>query len=554
MGTARHRARKRRPKEVIAAVTGVLGVAAVSAVVLTSGREATDEAGEVADTVADAAPCPTTLRIVTATSFQPVLAEVAPLIESGDGCARLEIELNDGREAHERVAQLNADLWIPDDAAWAGVPTSADLDPDAAGAGTVLATSPIYMVTDEATADQLAAANGSWLALADLAANEPDVQLVVRDPASSGDGLVAAGAVGEAVWLDEGMDASAEALVAALPSIQTVSEHAVPSEDGEIGLVPEYALASLLDDDAPARLREASIVPGSDYSAVLRYTWFPTTFAREDPALAPAMDRLRSVLTGPEAGEALAAAGLRHADGTLPAGTTDEFPEPEAEPFEVLETHRVEHVFATWYPEDRVTDVLVVIDVSGSMSEPVPASDTPLIDFVRDGVGSLAELLPDESELALWQFGSQLDPPVDHVELLPRQPLDAAHRDDLADALDSLEALNTGTGLYDTMLAAYLDGRDNYRDGAPSQVIVFTDGRNEDDPDSVSAEELTEELTAAYDPERPVQLTMITFGPEPETELLAEILEPVDSYVAPLTAAGDVRAVFVHLAAGGIHR
>ncbi|MFW6092220.1 MAG: VWA domain-containing protein [Actinomycetota bacterium] len=557
MGTARHRARKRRPTELIASVAGVVGVAVVSAVVLTSGSgtsESNDDAGGVADTVEADVPCSTTVRIVTATSFEPVLRGVEPLVGSGDACARLEIELADGRSADERVAELNADLWIADDAAWAGIPNSADLDPDAAGAGTHVATSPIYMVTDGATADQLAAVDESWRTLPQLVTNQDDIDLVIRDPASSGDGLVAAGSLGEGVWLDQGMDASAAALVAALPSTRTVHEHAVPSEDGEIGLVPEYVLAALLAEDDNPWLQEAAIISGTDYSAMLRYTWLPTTTAAESPAVVAAMERLLSVLTGPEAEEALAAAGLRRPDGTLPAGMTDEFPGPEGEPFAVLERHRVEHVFATWYAEDRLADVLVAIDVSGSMAEPVAGSETPLIDFVRDGVGSLAELLPDESELSLWQFGVQLDPPRDHVELVPRQPLDSGHRESLSAALRSLSALDTGTGLYDTMLAAYLDAQENYQEGRPNRVIMFTDGRNEDDPDSLTAAELTEELAAAHDPERPVQLTMITFGPEPDTELLADILEPVDSYIAPLTAAADVRAVFLHLAAGGVHR
>lgn len=556
MGTARHRARKRRPTELIASVAGVIGVAVVSAVVLTSGSGTSEsnDAGDVADTVQASVPCPTTVRIVTATSYEPVLREVAQLVGSGDACARLEIELADGRGADERVAELNADLWIPDDASWAGIANSAALDPDAAGAGTHVATSPIYMVTDGATADQLAEVGESWRTLPQLVTNQDDIGLVIRDPASSGDGLVAAGSVGEGVWLDQGMNASAAAMVAALPSIRTVQEHAVPSEDGEIGLVPEYALASLLADDADARLRDATIVPGTDYSAMMRYTWLPTTAAAERPAVVAAMERLLSVLTGSEADDALAAAGLRRPDGTLPPGMTDEFPGPEAEPFAVLEPHRIEHVFATWYAEDRLADVLVAIDVSGSMAEPVAGSETPLIEFVRNGVGSLADLLPDESRLALWQFGAQLDPPRDYVELLPRQPLSDGHRESLSAALDSLSALDTGTGLYDTMLAAYLTGRENYQEGRPNRVIVFTDGRNEDDPDSLTAAELTEELAAAHDPERPVQLTMITFGPEPDTEVLGEILEPVDSYIAPLTAAGDVRTVFLHLAAGGIHR
>ena len=58
----------------------------------------------------------------------------------------------DGRVAPQRVADLQADVWIPDDAAWAGAADSlAVAEAPRGGSGTVVATSPIYMVTDEAT-------------------------------------------------------------------------------------------------------------------------------------------------------------------------------------------------------------------------------------------------------------------------------------------------------------------------------------------------------------------------------------------------------------------
>ena len=84
-------------------------------------------------------------------------------------------------------------------------------------------------------------------------------------------------------------------------------------------------------------------------------------------------------------------------------------------------------------------------------------------------------------------------------------------------------------------------------------MVVFTDGRNEDDPGSISADQLAAELVAAQDPERPVELTIITFGPETETAVLESVLEPVEGSVDPLTTADEVRSVFIHLAAGGVH-
>src|SRR5690606_18442789 len=125
------------------------------------------------------------------------------------------------------VAEFNAHVWIPDEAAWAGVISQIQLDTEAETAGTVVATSPIYMVADESTASRVTDAGGGWLDLAELLTADTGTQLMVRDPAGSGDGMLGAGAVGEAVWLESGMDASAEALMVAFPRMHTVTEHAL---------------------------------------------------------------------------------------------------------------------------------------------------------------------------------------------------------------------------------------------------------------------------------------------------------------------------------------
>ena len=93
--------------------------------------------------------CPTVLRVVTAASFAPVLTGVAPALAEGPDCVRLDVAVADGRAAAGRLAEPAADVWIPDDAGWAGDPGPARLAaPPAAGAGTVLAESPFYLVTD----------------------------------------------------------------------------------------------------------------------------------------------------------------------------------------------------------------------------------------------------------------------------------------------------------------------------------------------------------------------------------------------------------------------
>jgi hypothetical protein len=119
--------------------------------------------------------------------------------------------------------------------------------------------------------------------------------------------------------------------------------------------------------------------------------------------------------------------------------------------------------------------------------------------------------------------------------------------------VSTLAAQDTGTGLYDTLLAAYVAARDGYRPGVPDHVVLFTDGHNQDDPGSITVEQLGQQLASAQDPARPVHLTVATFGEEPEAELIAAAVKPIGGYVDPLETADDVRAMFVHVAAGGEH-
>ncbi len=510
-------------------------------------------------------PCPTALRVVTAASYAPVVSGVAPALAAGPDCARLDVVVADGRGAAARVAEVAADVWIPDDAGWAGSPGPARLAAaPAAGAGTALAVSPFYLVTDRDTARRVTDGGGGWLALANLVTRQPapqdpapqdpaqPVRLVVRDPGGSGDGMLGAGAFAEAVWEQSGMDASAEALAAALPFTRTVAGDgpALPDAPGEVGLVPERALLAA---------RERLGGPGSvvlapaDRTAALRYTWLPTEAAAADPARAAALGRLAGALGGPAADAPLAAAGLRRPGAGPPPGADDGLPEVRAPLFDVLGPHHVDHVLASWYPADRRSDVLVAVDVSGSMAARQPGSDRALIDVVQDGIGELERALPDDSRITLWRFGTRLDGPRDHQPLLGATALDAAGRAAVSDAVGRLAPTRTGTGLHDTILAGYEAARDAARPGVPSHVVVFTDGHNEADRPTITREELAQRLAAAKDPARPVELTVVAFGGRRDAEELTAAVKPVGGYVDPLDRADQVDGAFIHAAAGGLH-
>jgi von Willebrand factor type A domain/Bacterial extracellular solute-binding protein len=494
--------------------------------------------------------CARTVRVVTASSFAPVLDALnVQLRGDDDRCVDLTVDVADGRTGPGVVERTDADVWIPDDSSWVAVADDRLFAvKDQAGSGTIVAETPIYMVTDAPTAARLRAAGGSWLALANLLATNSGVRLAVRDPAGSGDGMVGAGGVAEAVWLAKGMDASALALARALRVTRTVTgrDPALPDRPGEVGLVPEYALLG----GATA----STVLSGSDYAVMLRYTWIPTAAAVANPSRASALERLRDALTSREVAVALNQARLRAPNADRPPQGADvQLPALARKRMGVLGPHHVDHVLATWYERDRRTNLMVVIDVSGSMGQRAPGSGQKLIDLVRDGCRTLGRLLPDDSRVGIWEFGVALDPPRDHRILLPTAPLARGHRAAMDAALDRLAPKRTGTALYDTILAAYTASRDAFEPGVSNQVLVFTDGLNEADPRGITLAQMTAGLNRAKDPARPVQLSVVAFGQKQEARLLSRAVEPVDGYVEELSTAEEVAAVFIHTAAGGLH-
>jgi hypothetical protein len=526
-------------------VVGIVAVLVIGATVYARRNADGSTPGAV-----NGARCSAAVTVVTASSFAPVLQEMAPALAAGEDCVRVDVQVVDGRAAAARVAQIDADVWIPDDASWAGTAGRTKLAAkDIIGSGATLATSPIFMITDKETAAKIEGAGGSWLGLANLLDANSGVRLTVREPEGSGDGLVAAGAVGEGVWIAKGMDASSLALADALPRTRTVTgaSPALPGAPGEVGLVPEYALLHAMPADAV-------FLPGTDRAAVLRYTWLPTAGAVADANRAPALRRLYDALRGPRAAEALVSAGLRGADvRPLPGAAVNRLPELVAKPFDVLAPHHVDHVLATWYRNDRRSSLLMVIDVSGSVADPAPGTTTAVIELVKQGCRSVGDLLPDDARLGLWEFGSELVPPNDYRVLVAPAALDAAHRTQWTGAVNALAPRQTGTGLYDTILAAYVAGRDTYQPDMPNHVFVFTDGRNEQDPDSITLAAMSSQLAAANDPKRPVQLSVVAFGNKEDVEALKAALKPVAGYVSVPTTADEVAATFIHVAAGGLH-
>jgi hypothetical protein len=384
--------------------------------------------------------------------------------------------------------------------------------------------------------------------------------MVVRNPAMSGDGMVAAGAVGEAVWLEKGMDASSLVLTNVLNVTRTVNHElaATPDAAGEVGLIPEYALLATL------RLAKTDrrYIVGSDHTALLRYTWLPSATAAGDPKKSAALRRLYKAFTSAEGSRAIAEAGLRGPDNLRPVfDGANVLPEPTAKPFDVLQPHHVQHVFATWDPEDRRSNLLIIVDLAtngggsgapttGASSSPPPGSKSQPIEVLREGCTVLAGLMPVGSRLGLWEVSPGTP---GYRKLMPTDRLDDASRAAFGKQVGKLAAHKPGAGLFDTIVAGYQSVRDDYHDDMFNQVLIFTDDQNKDSGNTKAVEDLVQKLTDLQDPNKPVKVSIVVLGKKESADRLKEALKPVDAYVDNALQTSDVQAAFIHVVAGGLH-
>lgn len=238
-----------------------------------------------------------------------------------------------------------------------------------------------------------------------------------------------------------------------------------------------------------------------------------------EPAKASAAEVLFDALTAAPFRDRLAAQALRGPDGSagdglqLPQGA----PTVPAAPAKGgtaggLDPALIENAVSGWSIATQSGRMLCVIDVSGSMKQPVPTADNASREQVtvaaaRRGLG----LFDDSWAIGLWTFSTRMVGDRDYRELVPVGPL-STQRARLDAALGAIQPKDGGdTGLYDTVLAAYRTVQDDWEPGRVNSVVLFTDGKNEDD-DGISQQALLAELARIADPERPVQVVIIGIG------------------------------------------
>lgn len=260
-----------------------------------------------------------------------------------------------------------------------------------------------------------------------------------------------------------------------------------------------------------------------------------------DPLHGAAAEGLHTQLTSAGFKDGLAAAGLRGADGTAGNGFRAPVGAPPAIESAVApaasantgtngsaaagtpDSAAISRALGSWAAITLPGRVLAVFDISGSMLTKVPtAGNLTRAQVTQRAAAQGLALFDDKWEVGVWLFSTELKGSQDWRELAPISPL-TSRRSELQQSLGQLVPKENGaTGLYDTAFAAYKKLQDSWQPGRVNSVILFTDGKNEDD-EGLSRSELINNLKRIVDPKRPVRMIIIGIGTEVDREELSAI-------------------------------
>lgn len=482
-------------------------------------------------------------------AIAPALSEIADAYAeteptTGGHCVQIEVNAASSDEVEPTLTTDDSpDLWVPKTELLARPGEGADLERLAE-----VAVSPLVVAMPRDQAEELGwpDAEYSWQSLLDSGPG------ILVDPASTDEGLASLLALQAA--LGDNVD-QAELVQVMTQVAQTVH----PTTETAFASTAENGgdTFTALERDVILHNRE---VPESPYVAVypgegtLAFD-FPALAVRgpdTDKSVQTAVTDFVTYLDTADALETIRATGLRSPDG-VPAevakiveGIQAEMPDllPEPDPAVIAGIER------QWAALSLDMRMLAVIDVSGSMKEQVGDQGTR-IELTRDAALEAVQLFPPSSSVGLWAFSTLRNPPDDHIELVEVGPLDdvlddgGTRMDDLVAGLESLPDLaEGGTGLYDTVMAAFQEMRANYQPGMINSVVLLTDGRNEDDPDGVDLATLLNTLTAQFDPSAPVPVITIGMGPDADMDALRQISDATGTTAYQARDPREIRSVF----------
>ncbi|MFG2652002.1 substrate-binding domain-containing protein [Streptomyces sp. NPDC048436] len=541
---------RRRGRTVAIATALVLTVAAGTA--LAARSDLLSFGGSCHDTVK--------LDVVAAPDITPALRAAADDarekdVTSDGSCIDVRVT---ARDSYKVADELRAgkgdpgyDVWVPDSELWVQRVGLGGKQTKVSAAGNI-ASSPVGMAMIPHAAESLGwpKKTYAWPELTAAATKGDKLRLGSADPARSATGLLALAKLSASAKKTGGKDGDTQAagMAKALSTrtsdsdgqlLDTLARDSSGTEQGN----PRRNQALVLSEQAAF---EHNASAGEENSLNMFYPKdgsprldYPYTLVEEDRL---STDQSRAALRfmtlfSDDAGHAiLEKHGFRTGVDDSPSeklvtAAGGRTPQPYAgEASEPPSDKDLQETLGMWTITVQSARISTVVDVSDSMSEPVPGREQSRMEVTKSSLLQALAGFTDEDEIGLWEFATLLDGKRDYRKLVPTERLGdreggGTQRDKVSKAFSDLTPIPGGaTGLYDTTLAAYKEAASTYASGKFNALVVLTDGANQD-PGSISRSNLISQLEDLSDPKHPVPLIAIAVGPNADKEEVMQIAE-----------------------------
>ncbi|WP_026416087.1 substrate-binding domain-containing protein [Actinomadura oligospora] len=464
------------------------------------------------------------------------------------------------------------DVWIPDSSLWTSLVRS-----NSKGGGatiqptkTSVATSPLVIGLPGTLASTLkkqgVTASPSWDNLLKAAGGvqgggvtknqmiPPDmIRLLVPDPGRNGAGMAALMVTNILLASDTNKDSIFTGIV------RTVRESTVPTVDDQfkqfhkgqrarqpVALSSEQAVFKY-NRTGPAEPAQA-LYP-DDGTLMFDY---PFTVTTADTDRQKAAGLLEQAMNTDATRSDVRDLGFRSADGKAPssfspklgvnAGRVRQLPAPKS--------GDVGEVMQAWSKLSLGLRMLTLIDVSGSMVAPVAPNTNRLQAIQQVAQGGLS-MMSNDTELGVWLFSTNMGAGgVPYKEAVSVGPLgerigSSTRRTTILSQFQQMKPKPDGdTGIYRSVLAAYKYMKRTYKPEFGTSIVLLTDGTN-DDKNGPTLKETLAKLRSEKDPNKPIQVNMIGFGPDTNPAELKQIAQLTGGDVEVAKTPQEISRIFL---------
>jgi Ca-activated chloride channel family protein len=476
--------------------------------------------------VADGAAVGGTCIAVNVAASEPV--DVAAAVASKHGVTLAGVGQASG-------TAVTPDVWVPDSSTWL-LRLKKDATAFAPTNGASIARSPVVVAVPEPIASSKFGwpdRKLTWTQLLQQVSSSKPLRAGIVEPTQDAAGLsgllsltAAASASGGGADAQKAMTGALRALATGRSALRQDLLARFPRASDPTAIASGLGAAALSEEDVIAYNETKPPVPLA--ALYLEPAPMPLDYPYAvlpgiEPDKASAAKVLFELLTTAGFRNRLAAQSLRAPDGNWgdgfkapqgapsPAGGAATVPPTGGAAAGGLDPVAISRAVSSWSIATQSGRMLCVIDVSGSMKQPVPSARNASREQVTVAAASRGLVLFDDSwQIGLWTFSTQLVGSQDWKQALPIRPL-SINRGPLEQQLGNIKPSSGDTGLYDTVLAAYKAVQNDWEPGRVNSIVLFTDGKNED-ASGISQAKLLAELKRIADPEQPVQVVMIGIG------------------------------------------